>query len=144
MANQANQNQHYGLQIVETTFGEYAIAYTEQEAEEAARQDIENSVWTFQPDFLAFHCDCESEHLAKIQQELGEDANEVFRKLITDFDHFVEDAIRSYGRGRHFLVSYDSEEKTLTDLDEEEAQEIRDELEDLEDDDYENLLIYRL
>ena len=137
----ANQNQHYGLQIVETTFGEYAIAYTEQEAEEAARQDIENSVWAFQPDFLAAHCDCESKHLAKIQQQLGEDANEVFRKLITDFDYFVEDAIRSDGRG-HFLASYDSEEKTLADLDEEEAQEIRDELEDeLED---ENLLIYRL
>ena len=138
----ANKNQYYGLQIVETTFGEYAIAESEDEANSAARQYIKESVWAFNSDFLASHCNISAENLAKVQQELCEDANEVLREIISDFDHFVKDAITADGRG-HFLSINDGEESTLADLDKEEAQEIRDELKDLEIN-IDNLLIYRL
>jgi hypothetical protein len=135
---------HYGLTVFKDGNREFAIAFTEEEADMAARKAIEDSLWAFNPDFLAAHCNVQVKSLAKIQQELCEDANDAFRGLIRDFDHFVKDAIAADGRG-HFLSPYDSEECELRNIDPDEAQLLLEELrEEIETGRGWNCLVYRL
>ena len=44
--------------------------------------------------------------------EKCESSNEAVKSLIEDFDHFVDDAVLTDGRG-HFLSSYDGEENEV-------------------------------
>jgi hypothetical protein len=90
------------------------LVLTVEEADERARAHIEESLWAFNADFIAAHTvnglnNAARKALGKAQAELCEDANDLVRALIHDFDHFVEDAIRADGRG-HFLAQYDCEE----------------------------------
>jgi|GEM_PF-2827257 len=128
---------HYGLTVVQDRSLEFAIAFSEEEADAAAREAIEDNLWAFNPEFVASHCTVKVPHLGSIQRELGEDAGDVYRSLIKDFDHFVKDAIAADGRG-HFLSGYDGEERKLKQCDW--ASELREDIEDLDDD----CLIYRI
>ena len=76
-----------------------------------ARERIEDSLWAFRSEFILSHSKVEMDpkYLSKMQGDLSEDANDLVRSLINDMDYFVEDAIRSDGRG-YFIASYDSEE----------------------------------
>lgn len=113
---------HLGIEVDEiteendgVTFSEGRREYlvlTDEEADEKAREYILESVWAFKPEFLAAHAregiDCET--IEAIQaNERCEDNNKPLTALIADLDHFVDDAIRSDGRG-HFMSSYDGEE----------------------------------
>lgn len=86
---------------------EYMIL-TDDEADEKVAEYIKETVWAFNPSFLSCHSGID-EDVFKLLQEKCESANEAILKLIKDFDHFVEDAIASDGRG-HFLSGYDGEE----------------------------------
>ena len=88
------------------------LVLTDEEADKAVRENIEELVWAFTPSFLQAHTGVTIEAIAKIQ-ELCEGANEPLTAMIKDFDYFVEDAVKCYGRG-HFLAPYDCEENEIT------------------------------
>ena len=88
------------------------LVYTDEEADEAVREEIEEMVWAFTPSFLRAHTGVTIEAIAKIQ-EMCESANEPLKAMIKDFDHFVEDAVKCDGRG-HFLAGYDHQEDYVT------------------------------
>lgn len=103
----------------DTSFGEFLVL-TDDEAEEKTREEIRQSLWAFNPDFILRHTkayenttDYEDEAiieaLKEVQGRICESANELVYALINDFDEFCEDAIDSDGRG-HFLSYYDGEE----------------------------------
>lgn len=90
------------------------LVLTEEEADQAVKEDIEQTVWAFNANFILDHTNIEwnsriEKSLKKMQEELCEDANELLKAMITDMDEFVEDAISSDDRG-NFLATYDSEE----------------------------------
>jgi hypothetical protein len=88
------------------------LVYTDDEADEAVYNYIDESVCFFRSDFIASHAEVDEEVIKKLQ-ELHENSNKAIRSLILDFDHFVSDAICADGRG-HFLASYDHEENEQT------------------------------
>jgi hypothetical protein len=91
---------------------EDCLVYTDEEADEAVREYIEEMVWAFNASFLQAHTGVDADAIKKIQ-EMSEGANEPLKAMIKDFDHFVEDAVKCDGRG-HFLASYDHEENEIT------------------------------
>lgn len=89
------------------------LVYTDEEADEAVREYIEETVWAFSPTFLQAHITgVDSEAISAVQDNLSEGANDVLKAMINDFDHFVDDALSSDGRA-HFLSTYDGEETTI-------------------------------
>jgi|SRR5665647_868490 len=106
---------HYGLKIFSDGSHEYAIG-TDEEAQEAVKAYIQDSVWSFRPEFIASHTRAGATNgmiraIEALQKEC-ESCNEDVKSLIEDIDEFIEDAISADGRG-HFLSSYDSEEVEL-------------------------------
>jgi len=89
------------------------LVYTDEEADEAVREYIEETVWAFTPSFLQAHTGVSIDTIREMQEKLSEDANEAITAMIKDFDDFVDDAIACDGRG-HFLARYDSEENVVT------------------------------
>ena len=88
------------------------LVYTDEEADEAVREEIEEMVWAFTPSFLRTHTGVTIEAIAKLQ-EMCEDANEPLTAMIKDFADFVDDAVSCDGRG-HFLAGYDHQENEIT------------------------------
>jgi hypothetical protein len=88
------------------------LVLTDEEADEAVREEIEEMVWAFTPSFLQAHTGVNADAIAKIQ-EMCESANDPLKAMIKDFDHFVNDAVKCDGRG-HFLAGYDHEENYIT------------------------------
>lgn len=90
------------------------LVLTEEEANEMAIDKIRESIWVFNAAFIAAHTKSglsktSIEIIEAIQFEHCENSQEIIETLIEDLDHFVDDAIQSYGRG-HFLSGYDGEE----------------------------------
>ncbi len=88
------------------------LVLTNEEADEAAKEYIEESVWAFNASFIIDHSKlpCEAIEMVQAFQEKYEDAaNETILALINDFDEFVSDVISADGRG-HFMNSYDGRE----------------------------------
>lgn len=103
----------YGDNRFEHGRAEYLVL-TDDEADEAARERIEESLWAFNTSFLRAHAPSLSsasaeKAIAKVQEELCEGANELIAALIPNMAAFVRDAIAADGRG-HFLAGYDGEE----------------------------------
>lgn len=115
--NQSDTFAYGDLPIIEIDGVQYAIAFDDDEADKAATENIEQSVWAFTPEFIAvatglpveiFECVaksgmCESSNdaiLACIEQTCG-------------IESFAQDAICCDGRG-HFLNCWDGEEIELT------------------------------
>lgn len=103
----------------DTSVGEFLVL-TDDEADEKAREEIRQSLWAFNPEFILKHTkvyenttDYEDEAiieaLKEVQSRICESANELVYALINDFDEFCEDAIYVDGRG-HFLAYYDGSE----------------------------------
>lgn len=98
--------------------GKEFLALDDNEADQRAEEYINDSLWAFNASFIASHTrvnldDRAIKALEKMQGELCEDANDLVRALIHDFDHFVKDAISADGRG-HFLAPYDFNEEEVT------------------------------
>lgn len=89
------------------------IVLNDSEADEKAKEYILDSLWAFVPSFLAAHISDVSEEMIKKIQENCENANPVILKLLDDKEHFIQDALRSDGRG-HFLNTYDGEEHEIS------------------------------
>lgn len=89
--------------------GEYLVL-TDTEADELTKESILDSVWAFNPSFLASHSEIADEEDFRMLAEKCENANKRMKRLINDLDHFVSDAILSDSRG-HFLSHYDGEEE---------------------------------
>ncbi|MBC42519.1 MAG: hypothetical protein CML19_09875 [Pusillimonas sp.] len=99
---------HYGLPVYKIGGAEYAIARDDEEAEEACKECIKQSVWAFNANFLASHISAlETEDIERLRGDTCESCNNALLKLIDDFDAFAEDAISSDGMG-NFLAQYDS------------------------------------
>lgn len=95
------------------------LLLTDSEADLYCKDRIEESVWAFNPEFLAEITDLDVDVIKSIQDNNKcEDNNDVFLKLIEascGLDAFVETAISWDGRG-HFIGSYDGAEYEIGDL----------------------------
>jgi hypothetical protein len=102
----------YGLAVFSFCGQEWAVG-TDEEAHEAVREIIKNSVWSFRAEFIALHTRAgASSGMVKAitaLQEDCEDCNDDILSLIENIDSFIEDAISADGRGM-FISSYDNEE----------------------------------
>jgi len=88
------------------------LVLTDEEADEAVRLAIRETVWAFEAWFIIDHSALPYsavELIESFQAHQCEDANEAILAVITDFDRFVKDAVCADGRG-HFLSGYDGEE----------------------------------
>lgn len=93
--------------------------YTDNEADERARDYILDSLWAFNAKFIISHSQWKSladsqftaleDGIKSMREKLCEDANPLVLALIDNIDGFVDDAISTDGRG-HFLSGYDGEE----------------------------------
>tara|TARA_R110000737_G_scaffold351803_1_gene395143 strand:+ start:771 stop:1235 length:465 start_codon:yes stop_codon:yes gene_type:complete len=90
---------------------DYSV-YTDEEADEAVHEHIERDVWAFAPSFLSAHTGVDEEVFVALADRC-EANNDSFKRMIKDFDHFVNDAVKCDGRG-HFLAPYDREENEIT------------------------------
>jgi hypothetical protein len=104
---------YYGLKVFSAYGLEYAIG-TDEEAQEACKDYIKQSLWAFNSSFILSHSKVGynpeiEKSLKEMQGKLCESANELVGALIEDLDEFIEDAIGSDGRGS-FLSRYDSSE----------------------------------
>jgi hypothetical protein len=110
-------NENY--ETFEVIGNEYKV-FTDEEADEAAAENIKECLWAFNADFILQHStayegttDREDEIIAKALQEmqskLCESAQPIVKALIKNLGEFTEDAIDEDGRG-HFLATYDGEE----------------------------------
>lgn len=99
----------YGLPVFSLGSQEYAIG-TDEEAQEAAIENIWQSVWAFNASFLSGFTHL-PEEMFKACQDKCEGANDAFRQAIGHDNKvaFAEDAISADGRG-HFLSGYDGNE----------------------------------
>lgn len=93
--------------------GNYLVL-TDDEADEKAAEYIEETLWAFNPSFLAGVTGIdETVFKAIAANDRCEDNNEAIRLLVGDeFDNLVEQAIAADGRG-HFLNTYDGEENEV-------------------------------
>ena len=91
--------------------GEWVVC-TDDEADTAVTENIEQSLCYFRPEFLASQTDLPVEAFQGLAQ-MHEEANEPIRRLIEKscegFSAFVEAAVSADGRG-HFLNPYDGAE----------------------------------
>ena len=88
------------------------LVYTDEEADEAVREEIEESLWAFTPSFLSAHTGVDEEVFVALADRC-EVNNDSYKRMIKDFDAFVDDAVACDGRG-HFLAPYDHEENEIT------------------------------
>jgi len=106
---------HYGLKVFSNGAEEYAIG-SDEEANEAIKQYMQDSVWSFRPEFIASHTKAGSTNgmikAITALQESCEDCNEDVKILIEDMEDFISDAVSADGRGM-FLSPYDSEEQEI-------------------------------
>ena len=97
---------NFDLEDVDGYIDNGYLVYTDEEADEAVREYIEETVWAFTPSFLSAHTGYIDEDVFKLLQEKCEGANDSIMSMIKDFDAFVEDAVACDGRG-HFLSGSD-------------------------------------
>jgi hypothetical protein len=87
------------------------MVLTDEEADERARDYIEQSLWTFNASWIVDYLpEGVGEEVIEALQPQCEDANEAIRSMVGErFDELVSDAISADGRG-NFLNTYDGEE----------------------------------
>ena len=113
--------------LEEVNTQETYLILTEEEADKKAKEEILNSLWIFNPDFLVDYINYEYSNteekkalilgLLTIQNKLCENANEIIKVLVKDnLEDLISDAIESDGRGT-FLSMYDGKEKDIIDPD---------------------------
>ena len=96
------------------------MVLTEEQADERAKEEILDSLWAFNADFIISHCKgCDDmelweieeveKGLRQVQENICEGGNGLIKALISDIDEFVEDAINADGRG-NFISRYDGVE----------------------------------
>jgi len=104
-----NDNDTSYIDLDGANVNESYMVLTDEEADEKVKEYIRDSVWAFNSSFLSSHSKAD-ERVFEILADQCESSNEAVFSLIDDFDHFVEDAIMSDGRG-HFLNTYNGAEE---------------------------------
>lgn len=104
---------YYGYDGIYTfECGDHLIV-TDEVADELAERYIRDTIWAFNSSFLEnYLCDgaLTADQIEALRGDSCEDINDAFLAMLGDnFDHFVEDAISSDGRG-FFISSYDGNE----------------------------------
>ena len=94
--------------------GSEFLVLTDEEADAKAYSEIEESLWSFNADFIIDMCGFSGgeKSLTAMQRESCEDCNEFIKAMIEGtctLDIFVQSAIETDGRG-HFISGYDGEE----------------------------------
>lgn len=96
--------------VLEYEGSEYMVL-TDEEADEKVLERVEDTLWAFNPSFLADLTGLE-EVVFKTLGSLYESGNEAVKAIVENtcgMEALVKDAIHYDGRG-HFLASYDGEE----------------------------------
>lgn len=110
---------YYGLKVLSEGRREYAIG-TDEEADEAVKEAVKESLWAFRASFILSECDLPSEleeGIQALQEKRCESCNDTILALVEKtcgLDSFTESAVSADGRG-HFLASYDGDELDLAD-----------------------------
>lgn len=95
------------------------LVLTDEEADERAAESIKETLWAFNPSFLAdyipaLHNAKAAAAWTKMVGEICEDATPLVEAMLGDrLDELTEDAIAADGRA-HFLNTYDGEEHEVT------------------------------
>lgn len=103
----------YNSHVVHVAGEDYLIV-TDDEADEACKENIEECLWAFNANFLEGETGIDAKVFEALQPQC-ESANDAIRSIIDGscgIDEFVESAVSADGRG-HFLNSYDGEEREL-------------------------------
>lgn len=106
---------HYGLDVYSFEGQTFAVADDDDAADDAADENIRDSLWACNTSFIARHCavklnDKCIEAIQEMQGKLCESAGPIIEALLGDnLDAFIDDAIETDGRG-HFLSPQDGEE----------------------------------
>lgn len=108
LAIDVERDKSWGLPIIRIDDNSYAVAASEEEANQAVAEHIKSYICYFRPSFIAEHSDIPVE-IFEALAEKDFDKPDVYLQLIHDFDDFVNDAIDADGRG-HFLNIWDGEE----------------------------------
>lgn len=113
-----NRTKHRRLTMFNFEIENFEFLVTESfyETSICVEEHAEETLWAFQPDFLASHMasEVDAKAIEKIQL-MYEDVNPILKALIVDWDHFIQDAIAVDGAG-HFLNPYDGEEWNYEDV----------------------------
>jgi len=88
------------------------LVYTDEEADEAVRENIEQSLWAFTPSFLSAHTGVDV-YVFESLVDNCEANNDSYKAMIKDFDAFVEDAVSCDGRGHFLDVNLEENEITF-------------------------------
>ena len=122
-----NSESFYSTQgeYTDTITGNEYLILSDLEADDRAGEEIKQSLWAFNPDFILAHTNLDYKGfqyaalikcIETLQEKLCESANDIIKLLISDLDDFIDDAINSDGRG-HFLSYYDGVEHEIFDPD---------------------------
>ena len=112
-------------EYTDTITGNEYLILTDIEADDRVGEEIKQSLWAFNPDFILAHTNLDYQGfqyaalikcISTLQENLCESANDIIKLLISDLDDFIEDAINADGRG-HFLSYYDGVEHEIFDPD---------------------------
>lgn len=112
-------------EYTDTITGNEYLILSDLEADDRAGEEIKQSLWAFNPDFIVEHCGLDYNNvqytaliqcIGALQEKLCESANDIIKLLISDLDDFIDDAINADGRG-HFLSYYDGVEHEIFDPD---------------------------
>lgn len=102
----------YDPDTFEAEGGEFLVL-TDSEADERVTEYIKDTLWAFNPEFLAAYMpEGVDADVLKVIQEKCESANPALLKMCTDLQGLISDAIGADGRG-HFISSYDGEESEV-------------------------------
>ena len=91
------------------------LVLTDEEADERCTEYIKETLWAFNPSFLAGETGIDEEVFTRLAEGY-ESSNPAFEAIINangGMDSFVEAAISADGRG-HFLAGYDHNENEVT------------------------------
>ena len=90
------------------------IILTDEEADQRTREEVENGLGFFIPEWLSYYIKLEVDEIKKIQSLYGA-SNPILKALIDDFDQFYNDTIAEEAEGRgHFLSYYDGIETEVS------------------------------
>lgn len=112
-------------EYTDTITGNEYLILTDIEADDRAGEEIKQSLWAFNPDFILEHTNLNYDDfqytalikcIETLQKKLCEGVNDIIKLLISNLDNFIDDAINADGRG-HFLLYYDGVEHKIFDPD---------------------------
>ena len=107
---------HYRLPVLELADGDYAVALSDEIANSAAKEYIEEHLWAFNSNALEELTGIPHEMFSAVQEARCESCNDAIRICVDatcGIESFVDNMMEADGRG-HYLSPYDSDEIELT------------------------------